>query len=229
MSGIPDPPLPFTGGRIPATEQERALVERRVVTQFIVAPAVSFAALLAGFNFGWPRVAAAGVIGFGLAAMWIGALAVNERRLMFIRGGTMTRREYRYFIYEGFAAIPYGLAYVVGGVCLIAPAVLFLSGTSLERMRGAALARPSLGLIPVGVLLLSHGLGFLIGFVHRSGSRWRRAFGMLLDAPARLGGLILVAWAAALLTIGVVEWLTPALFDQWFQSIFGNPWPFRTR
>jgi hypothetical protein len=45
--------------------------------------------------------------------------------MMFIRGGSMTRREYRYFIYEGIAAIPYGLAYVSSGVCLIvnSPAV----------------------------------------------------------------------------------------------------------
>ena len=229
MSGIPDPPLPFTGGRIPASEEERAFVERRVIRQFIIAPAVSFAALLTGFNFEWPRITAVGVIGFGLSALWIGYLAISERRMMFIRGGTTTSREYRYFIYEGVASIPYGLAYVVGGGCLITPALLFLNGTSLEQMRDAVLARPSCGLIPVGALLLSHGLGFLIGFVHRSGSRWQRAFGMLLDAPARLGGLILIAWAAAALTVGLVEWLSPALFDQWFESIFGNPWPFRTR
>lgn len=195
--------------------------------QFFVAPALSFAALITGFNLAWPRLAAVGVIGLGLSALWIGYLAISERRLMFIRGGTMTRREYRYFIYEGVAAVPYGLAYVVGGACLITPAVLFLNGTSLARMRDVVLARPSLALIPLGALFLSHGLGFLIGFVHRGGSRWQRAFGILLDAPARLGGLILIAWAVAALAIGVVEWFRPALFNEWFQSIFGNPWPFR--
>jgi hypothetical protein len=94
-------------------------------------------------------------------------------------------------------------------------------------MRDSVLARPSLGLIPVGAVLLFHGLGFAIGFVHRSGSGWQRTFAMLIDAPARLGGLILIAWAAAALGIGLVEWLSPALFDYWFESLFGNPWPFR--
>ena len=225
--GIPDPPLPFTGGRIPSSKEERKFVERRVLAQFILAPALSFAALATGFNLEWPRLAAAGVIGLSLSALWIGYLAIREQRLMFIRTNTMTRREHRYIIYEGIAAVPYGLAYVVGGACLITPALLFLNGTSLERMRDVVLARPSLALIPIGALLLSHGLGFLIGFVRRSGSRWQRAFGMLLDAPARLGGLILIAWAAAALAIGLVEWFTPALFNQWFQSIFGAPWPFR--
>jgi len=227
MSGIPDPPLPFTGGRIPASEEERKFVARRVMTQFVIAPAVSSAVLLIGFNLGSPPGMAIGVIGLGLSAIWIGGLAIKERRLMFIRGGTMTRREYRYFIYEGFAAIPYGLAYVVGGACLITLAVLFLNGTSVERMREVALVRPSLGLIPLGAVLLSYGLGFLIGFVHRSGSWWQRAFGMLIDAPARLGGVILIGWAVAALAVGMVEWLTPALFHERFESMFGNPWPFR--
>lgn len=227
-TGIPDPPLPFTGGRIPASEEERRFVERRVLTQFILAPALSFTALLVGFNLAWPRLTAAGVIGFGLTGLWVGGLAAAERRLVFIRGGTMTRREYRYVIYEGVAAVPYGLAYVVAGLCLITLVVLFLGGTSLERMRAVTLARPGFALVPLGALLLCHGLGFLIGFVHRSGSWWQRAFGMLLDAPARLGGVILVAWAVAALTIGLVEWLDPALFNRWFEAIFGNPWPFRT-
>jgi len=227
-TGIPDPPLPFTGGRIPASEEERRFVERRVLTQFILAPALSFAALLVGFNLEWPRLTAAGVIGFGLAALWIGGLAAAERRLVFIRGGTMTRREYRYVIYEGPAAVPYGLAYVVAGGCLITLAALFLGGISLERMRAVALARPGVALMPLGTLLLCHGLGFLIGFVHRSGSWWQRAFGMLIDAPGRLGGLILIVWAVAALTIGLVEWLNPALFNRWFESVVGSPWPFRT-
>ena len=220
-TGIADPPLPFTGGRIPASEDERKLVERRVMTQFFVAPALSMAALVAGFQLGRPHLTALGVIGLGLGALWIGALAVGERRLMFMRGGMMVRREYRYFVYEGLAAVPYGLA------VLVSPALLFLGGTSLEQMRAAVLARPSVALIPLGTVLLFHGMGFLIGFVHRGGSKWQRAFGMLIDAPARLGGLILIAWAAALLAIGGVEWLRPGLFDQWFRSIFGHPWPYR--
>jgi len=217
MSGVPDPPLPFTGGRIPASEQERTLVERRILWQFIVAPVVSFAALLGGFNLGWPGLAAVGVVGFGATALSIGGLAISERRLMFIRGGTMTPREYRYFIYDGLAAVPYGMAYVVGGVCLITVAGLFLSGASPEGMRAALLARPGLGLVPVGAALLFYGSGFVIGFVHRAGSPWQRAFGMLLDAPARLGGLILMALALAALVIGLVDLLSPAHFDRWFE------------
>jgi len=76
-------------------------------------------------------------------------------------------------------------------------------------MRDVVLGRPSLALIPLGILLFCHGMGFLVGFVHRGGSTWPRVFGMLMDAPARLGGLILIAWATGLLVVGGVEWLRP--------------------
>jgi hypothetical protein len=224
--GIPDPPLPFTGGRIPASEAERAGVERRVMAQFFVAPALSFAALGGGFNLGWPRLAAAGVIGLGLTALVIGYLAVSERRLMFIRGNLRTLRQYRYFIYEGVAAVPYGLAFAVAGAVLVVPAVLFLSGTGLEFMRDAALARPHLALIPGGAGLLCNGLGFVIGFRRAAVSIGERIEIALLHLPAQLGGLILVALGAAALALGFVEWLRPEVFQQGFRVIFGNPWPF---
>jgi hypothetical protein len=225
-AGVPDPPLPFTGGRIPATDEERACVERRILRQFILAPAAAAALLLVGFSIGRPRVAAAGLLGFGLLGVWIGAQAISEGRLMFIRGGSMTLREYRYFIYEGLAAIPYGLAYVLGGLCLGAVATLVLGGATLARIRAVVLARPGYALVPFGATLFCYGLGFFVGFVRREGSVWNRAFSFLLDAPARLGGLILVVWAAATLWIGLVEWTNPPLFHRWFEVLTGNPWPF---
>jgi hypothetical protein len=223
--GVPDPPLPFTGGRIPASEEERRHVEGRVLRQIILAPVASLSLLLGGFALGWPRVAALGLVAFGLTAVWIGMLAVRERRLMFIRGGITVLREYRYFIYEGAAAVFYGAAYMVGGAYVVALTLGFLAGASLEGIRGRLLARPSLLLVPVGTALLCYASGFLIGFTHREGSRWSRAFGVLIDAPARLGGLALLAWALAMLAIGFLDLVSPASFRHGFGSIAGNPWP----
>ena len=225
--GIADPPLPFTGGRFPATDEERAFVERRVMLQFFVAPALALAALLAGLNLGWPRLTAIGVLGLGLAALLVGWSAITERRLMFMRSGARIPRERRYFIYEGLAAVPYGIALVVLAGALITPASLHFSGTSLGGMRAVVLARPGLALAPLGLLFLFHGLGFLIGFGRRATSFADRLWIALLHLPARLGALILLAWALALLAIGLVEIASPALFQQKFESIFGNPWPFR--
>lgn len=225
-NGIPDPPLPYTGGRIPASEQEYRLVARRVLQQYVVAPALSFAALLTGFNLGWPGLAALGVIGFGLTALLIGYRAIVERRLLFIRTGLSTTRRYLYFIYEGPAAVVFGLAYLAGAACLLVPAVLFISGASLEQMRSSVLARPGLALVPLGVALFLYGLGFLIGFGRRAASIVDRLWIELLHAPARLAGVILIALALTMVAIGLVERVRPALFHRWFESLFGNPWPF---
>lgn len=224
--GIPDPPLPFTGGRVPRDEAERRQVEWRVMAQYFVVPALAFAALAAGYALGWPWLLASGVLGLGLAAIGNGLLAVRERRLLFIRGGTLIRREYRYFIYAGPAALPFGLAITIGGLFLAVPATLFLAGTALSAMRAAALARPCLLLVPAGAGLLLQGLGFCIGFSREAASLRERIAIALLHLPAQLGGLILVALGAGLLALGLTEWLAPALFRAGFESVFGNPWPF---
>jgi len=207
--GIPDPPLPFTGGRIPASDEERRSVERRVMAQFFVAPALSFAALGGGFSLGWPRLAGAGSVGLGLTAIITGWLMIREQRLMFIRGDTVTPRAYRYFIYEGFAAIPYGLAWLVAGVSLTVASVLFLSGVGVDQLRDAVLARPHRALLPIGACLLCYGLGFMIGFRRPAGTLGDRVTLTLLHLPAQLGGLILVALGIAMLGLGVHEWLNP--------------------
>ncbi len=196
------------------------------VTPGIPDPALSFAVLAAGLSLGRPLLAAAGLLGLGLSILANGLLAVRERRLMFIRGGTLTRREYRYFIYEGLAAVPYGLALAIAGTLLATPAVLFLAGVEPNAVRSAVLAGPHLLLLPGGAGLLLHGLGFCIGFGREAQSPRDRIAIALLHLPALLGGLILVALGTTLLAIGLTEWLAPAVFRARFESFFGNPWPF---
>ena len=225
--GIPDPPLPFTGGRIPADDAEWRFVERRVMLQYFVAPALSLAALGGGFGLGWPRLAAAGLVGLGLSGLLVAWFAVTERRLMFIRGGSMTLRAYRYFIYDGVAAIPFGLVFAIAGATALAVGMLHLGGTSAAAMRDAVLARPHRVLVPLGAALACQGLGFLIGFSQASVS-WRERLGVaLLHLPARLGGAILLVLGAGASYVGIVEWLQPEAFRAGFAEIFGTPWPYR--
>jgi hypothetical protein len=196
------------------------------MAQYFVAPAVSCAALLGGFNLGWPRLAAAGVIGLGLSALATGILAVLERRLMFIRGGSLTPRAYRYFIYEGVAAVPYGLAFAVAGLALGACGLFFLGGLAPAAMRDTVLAEPHIALVPAGAALIFWGLGFVVGFPRAAGSTGDRLAVALTHLPARLGGLILMGLGAGAFALGLLEWLEPQLFRAEFRDTFGNPWPF---
>lgn len=225
--GVPDAPLPFSGGRLPASPEELRFVERRVMAQGLVGPGLSFAALLIGFNAGWPRLTAAGVAGFGLTALLIGWWAARERRLFLMRTATTVRRPCRYVIYEGPAAVPYGMAFIVLGATVVGAVAWFLTGTDLDAIRQAVLARPGRALVPVGASLALYGLGFAIGFGSREGTRARRWFNALLDLPARVAGLMLIGLGAASLAIGLVDAANPVLFDRWFQAVTGNPWPFR--
>ena len=222
-AGIPDPPLPFTGGRIPASADERAFVERRVMALQFVAPALSFAALLLGFSLEWPRLAALGVAGLGLTGVALGQFAIRERRLMFIRGATLTPKTHRYFIYEGVAAVPFGSAFVITGVSAIVAAAVFLLGAGVDAIRDAVLTRPSLALIPVGAALLCNGLGFVIGFRRSAksvGDRWWLEF---LHLPAGLGGAILVALGIGALGVGAFESLLPDMFDRALARLQSGP------
>ena len=222
-AGIPDPPLPFTGGRIPATEEERTFVERRVATLQIAAPAASFVALAAGFLLGWPRLAALGVAGLGLTVVALGQFAIRERQLMFIRGALRTPKPYRYFLYEGIAAIPFGLALAIVGFGAIVSATLFFFGVGIDAMRDAVLARPGVVLVPLGALLLCQGLGFAIGFRRAAESTGERLWLEFLHLPARLGGAILVTLGAASLALGIFEWLAPDTFDRVWAAIRDEP------
>lgn len=228
MSGADAAPLPFEAGRHPETEAEIKLIRRRIALLYIAAPGMAMAALLLGFYQQWPVVAATGVIGLGALAIVLGGIAVAERRLFFIVRGYQEERR-RYVLYEGIAAVPFGISLIAGGASLIALAGLYLMGNSVDALRNQVLARPGQALIPIGVILAAKGLGFLIGFSRRVDTLGQRAWVALLNLPGRLGGLIIFAWGVAALAIGVVEWLSPAAFDRGFQSIFGNPWPFRQR
>lgn len=222
-AGIPDPPLPFTGGRIPASTDERAFVERRVMALQFVAPALSFVALSLGFSLEWPRLAAVGVAGLGVTGVALGQFAIRERRLMFIRGGSMTPKAYRYFIYEGVAAVPFGLAFAIAGGCAVAAAAAFLLGASVDAIRDAVLARPSLVLIPVGAVLLCNGIGFVIGFRRPAESGGNRLWVEFLHLPSRLGGAILVALGVAALLVGAFELLQPGAFDRAWERLRDEP------
>lgn len=225
MQGVADPPLPFEGGRQAVSDEEIARIRRRALVLYIAAPAVSAAALLAGFAQRRPAVAAAGAIGLGATAIVAGLLAMAERRLLFLaRGLAMSRT--RHVVYEGLAAVPFGLSWVVAGATVVAAAVATLAGTGPFALRARIAERPALALVPAGAYLLATGLGLVIGFSRRTGTPGQRVAGWLVELPTRLGGALLAVLGALALAAGVVEWLRPAVFDAWLAEVAAGRLPF---
>jgi hypothetical protein len=222
------PPLPFTGGRYPASIEELSELRRRVWRLHIAAPSACCIALIAGLHLEWPILSAGSLIGVGLVLVAIGVPAMIERRLFFYVRNFESDR-YRYVIYEGLAAVPIGFALLTAGASLIALVTLYLLADPVQTLRDRMLARPSLVLVPVGLVMTATGLGFAIGFSHPARTIAQRIGLTLLNMPARIAGLILLVQGAVVLAIGLLEGLSPAAFDQAFQWIFDNPWPFRPR
>jgi hypothetical protein len=184
--------------------------------------------LLLGFHLSWPLLGAAGLFGLGATAIVIGGFAIAERRLVFLVRSLKGERR-RYVLYEGIAALPFGVSFVALGASVAALAGLYAMGHSLAALRDQLLARPGYALTPIGVILAAKGLGFLIGFSRRTDTLRERIGVALMNLPGRLGGLILFAVGAATLAVGLVECAAPEVFRHWFQSLTGNPWPFGGR
>ena len=220
-----DAPLPFDGGRHPATPAELALARRRTLGLAFAAPLASLSAVLAGAALGRPAVVAVGLLGLGATGLAIGVLAVVERRLFFlVRSHRGERRAY--VIHEGTAAAAFGFVPGLLGASAVGVGIAVLRGADADALREVALAKPGLWLAPLGATLLSLGLGFAIGFRTAPGTRAARAGRLLASLPARLGGFVLIGWGAAAMAAGLFERASPAGFRATWRALLGARWPF---
>lgn len=227
-AGPVDPPLPFNGGRFAASATEAARIERRIVALHLAAPLGATVIALAGFHFGRPAWLMLGLAGLGAMALAVGLLAARERRLLFFARSFM-RRDARFVVYEGAAAVPFGLALAWVGLCVLALVIASAAGVAPTRLREALLARPSLALVPLGLWFALTGLGLVIGFAGRHAAPARGALHALNDLTTRLAGAMVATIGLALLAAGVVDAVSPSSFDAAFRSLAGNPWPWRSR
>ncbi len=177
-------------------------MRRRFLHLDVLLPGVALAAVLAGFHLKLPALMSGGALILGLRFVVAGGLAMRDRRI------PVWNPNYRRFDeaireYRGAAAVPMGLAGLLGGGVLAALAMAHLAGVSLEAMRQAVLARPALAMVPVGGVLLLYGLGFLMGFRDDGDTTTGPvAWNTLLTLPGRLGGLVLFILGATLLGAG---------------------------
>ncbi|HRH79891.1 MAG TPA: hypothetical protein PLW81_02480 [Thiobacillaceae bacterium] len=175
----------------------------------VLLPGLALAGILGGFHLDLPYLTAAGVGMLGARFMLAGWLALRERQVI------VWNANYRRFTdavraYHGPAAVPMGLAGLLGGGVLTALALAHLAGISLDAMRQAVLAQPALALVPTGLALGFYGMGFLMGFRDDGDTpTGPAAWNALLGMPGRLGGLILCALGTALLGAGVWEGVHP--------------------
>jgi hypothetical protein len=185
----------------------------------VALPLVSLMWVVVGLGLGVVWMAEVGMLGLAVTILAIGALAIRERRVLIWQEHVSNRVAIQ--VYCGVAALPMGLAGVVGGLSLLALVLAHAQGVSIETMRSAVLARPGLALVPLGAFLVLAGLGFLGGVASGKDRDKGRLFNAMLSLPSRLGGLILMAWGVAAAGIGAFELLQPEAFDRALAAVFG--------
>lgn len=182
---------------------------RRFWLLHVAVPGFALAAILGGFRLNLPWVMASGIGVLGARFVAAGIFALREHSIL-----VWNPNYYRFpdaiREYRGLAAIPMGVAGVLGGAVILTAVLAYLSGMSLEEMRSAIFTHPALALVPIGLVLVLYGLGFMMGFrddgdVLQGPAAWNA----LLTFPGRLGGLILVLLGAGLVGMGAWEMMHP--------------------
>jgi hypothetical protein len=170
--------------------------------------------LVTAFNLALPALVTPALLTLAFAALGTGLANCLYRRIVFTNPN---RRRFELIVWRGIAAIPFGCAFAVLGLMILAATLAHASGISADAMRETVFARPGLLLAPLGVMLLFSSVGYAIGF--RDDTSDNAGCHILLSIPARLAALILFVIGAALLGIGGWELLLPVDFDRWIESL----------
>lgn len=193
-----------------AVEERGAPPGVRRLMWALILPGVALIGLGAGL--GIPGAAPLGTMLLGGAMVVAGLEMMRSRRYILYNSARHNTRKERY---SGSAAVAWGIFSVISGAGIAVMGALVLTG--LEGAAGRlVLARPSLALLPVGFAFGAMAMAYLIG-----SDTWRdRSIWIQLGSiPHRLGGLILLLMALALLGLGGLDLLAPERFDRLIESL----------
>lgn len=201
-------PSAGTGAQTETADRAPAAV-RRVLWALMIA-GVALIGLGAGLRM--PGAAPLGTILLGAALAVTGAEMIRSRRYILYNSMGPASRQERY---SGGAAVAWGVFTLIAG-----GGVALAGGVALTGLDGAVgrliLSRPSLALVPAGVAFAALAMAYLIG-----SDTWRdRSLLIQLGSlPHRLGGLILLLIALALLGLGGLDLLAPERFDRLIEGL----------
>lgn len=181
----------------------------------IAVPASGLALLIAGHELGWPRLMSAGMFTLGVGAIASGVASALTRRITFARRGW----GFELWVWEGVAALFIGAALLIVGLALATTALLYLGGMDLATMGAGLHARPGLALAPIGLALLTAGIGAFIGFQEEGEAGRGLPWNLFLGIPNRIAGVILSVLGVTALALGLFELVAPHAFDCWLAAI----------
>jgi hypothetical protein len=186
-----------------------------------LAPAIfvlAVAAIYAGNVLAWSALQAIGASAFAFAMIGVGVDALRARAFDMPVDATLTSTTR--FTFRGPGALAWGLMCLTLGLGALAVSVVVLFGLqgAAERM---VLERPGLVIAPVNFIFLCTALGWLMGEEAMNSS----VLMFIATLPQRLGALVTLVFALAVLGVGVFELLAPDAFDRVLESLRPPPAP----
>ena len=169
--------------------------------------------LIAANHFGLTVLIGPGLLLFAVGTAAAGLNAV-VRRHVYDRNNETTRTQ----TFVGPAAVFVGLVLVLLALVFAVAGAAFVLGQE-DALVDLLLERPSPAFLVGGAVLGGAGAARVFG-----AREWRGSLMSFLGSlPERFSGVLLLAVGLALVGVGVLELLAPALFDEIFEGLLGAP------
>lgn len=201
-----------------STSVSRSRVQRGDMPVTIALFVLAVALIYAGDTFGSSSLQALGTGILALGMIAIGVESLRTRAFDMPVGSSL--RSTSRFAFSGPAAMAWGaMCLTLGlGALTICGVVLFGLEASAEQL---VIDRPGLVIAPVGFIFLCTALGWLLGEETMNAS----VLTFFVTLPQRIGALVTLTFALAVLGIGVFELLAPQEFDRILESLKPPPFP----
>ena len=184
---------------------------------YLVILLVTIALIGIGGALALPSLQALGAVVLGLGMIAVGLEAVRTRFFEMAPGSILSSSRFRF---RGVGAVFWGLQFIgLGlGTLAVAGVVLLDLVSSVESL---ILDRPGIAITPIGFVFLCTAIGWLSGEESMNAS----IFLFIVTLPHRIGAVVTLLFALAVLCIGIFELAQPEVFDQIVESLRPPPFP----
>ncbi|MBP7775524.1 MAG: hypothetical protein KA371_00165 [Acidobacteria bacterium] len=179
---------------------------------------LAVALIYAGDKLGSSGTQALGTAILALGLVGIGVDSLRTRYFDMPVGSSL--RSTARFTFKGPGAVVWGLMCLALGLGALALSGVVLFGLEDSAQR-LVMARPGIALAPVGFIFLCTALGWLLGDETMNSSVPM----FFVTLPHRIGAVITLAFALAVLGVGVFELVAPSAFDRILESLRPPPAP----
>ena len=184
---------------------------------YLVILLVTVALIGIGGALALPSLQALGAAVLGLGMIVIGLEAVRTRSFEMAPASALSSSRFRF---RGVGAVFWGLQFVGLGLGTVTVAGIILLDL-VSSAESLVLDRPGIAIAPIGFIFLCTAIGWLSGEESMNAS----IFLFIATLPHRIGAVVTLLFALAVLCVGIFELAQPEVFDQIVENLRPPPFP----